>query len=70
MADLIFGYTWEQIQNAQQGRALREYLPTTSTGRKPATQADVDLLVKHGLEELQRMQFFGVIDRLQGSGLI
>ena len=70
MTNLVFGYTWKQIQKAQQKMAFREYIPSTPTGQKSATQADVDLLVKHGLEGLREMQFFGVIDRLQGSGLI
>jgi hypothetical protein len=69
MTDLVFGYTWEQIQNAQQGREFRHYIPVGTT--KPlATEADVKLLVEKGLTWLVEQQFHGVIDRLKNSGLI
>ena len=62
MNELIFGYKWEEIQSMQQGTYTR---PTITPAPAPdATQADYDLLVKHGIEGLKRMEFFGVLDRL------
>jgi hypothetical protein len=69
MKDLIFGYTWEQIQNAQQGKGLSSRI-NPSNNLPKATQGDVDLLVEHGVDKLREMQIFGVIDRLENSGLV
>ena len=69
MSKLIFGHTWEEINNAQRGGSLSRSI-VTHQPNPTATQADVDLLVKLGYEELERQQLFGVIDRLKTSGFI
>jgi len=67
--DLIFGYTWNQIQEAQQGKEFRQYVSGNVTAPK-CTQDDLDLLEKHGIDGLEKMQLFGVIDRLKRSGKV
>lgn len=63
----IFGRDWKDIQDMQMG--LKP--PATQMGSKPpATQADKNLLDKYGIEGLESMQYFGVLDRLRNSGLI
>jgi len=64
--DKIFGYEWDDIQAAQQKRgSLQKTIDISSaTGRPPATDADRELLAKHGIDGLKEMGFFGVIDRL------
>lgn len=66
---LIFGYTWEQIQKAQQRQDFREYV-VGETNKPQATEDDVKLLVDKGLQWLKDRQFFGVLDRLKNSGII
>ena len=69
MNDLIFGYTWEQIQSAQHGKPLSR--PATATPQGDALlPGDVDLLTRHGLNGLEDMGYYGVIDRLSSAGLI
>lgn len=59
----IFGYTWNEIKNAQQGGALGQRI--TSKICKPlATDSDWALLERYGETELRNMQYFGVLDRL------
>ena len=62
--DNIFGYTWEQIQLAQQGKAFRGVIDTSKPVDHSATAEDLALLEKHGMDGLKAMGFFGVIDRL------
>ena len=67
----IFGYSFEDIQRAQQGGRLSRPVDTT----KPATTdhsfvKGQELLDAHGLDGLKAMGYFGVIDRLQRAGLI
>lgn len=64
----IFGHDWEDIQRAQQGGSLAKRI--VETPRALATDADRALLTLHGENELRAMQLYGVIDRLQASGLI
>ncbi len=64
----IFGYSWEQIQAAQQGKPLISK-PLTKT-MSLCTQDDIDLLVKYGPQKLRDMGFYGVIDRLQRAELM
>lgn len=69
MTEKIFGYTWEQIKNAQQGIPLAS--PITGKLVKPLCEPeDLKLLDKHGIEGLEKMQFYGVIDRLKNSNII
>ena len=73
MQKLIFGYTWEQIQNAQQGKALGQTLPAIvdKAGKDDiCSRDDLDLFEKHGESGLKEKQFFGVIDRLTQAGVI
>ena len=66
----IFGYTWGQIQAAQQGASLsRTVAITPCSGKTAASEGDIGMLAKHGLDGLESMQFHGVIDRLKTSGL-
>lgn len=68
MSDLIFGKTWEEIQDMQQ----KKYRPkvATSSSLPMATEDDVNLLRKYGLAGLEEKQFYGVIDRLKNSGIV
>ena len=72
MNDLIFGYTWEQIQKAQQGGVLTQILPLTAKAATSdiCTKSDLDLFIKHGKGGLEDKQFYGVIDRLKQAGII
>ena len=69
MNDLIFGHTWSSIQRAQQGGPLHE----TISGPGPdhsLNAGDMDLFNKHGLGELEKLNYYGVIDRLKRNGVI
>ena len=67
MVNLLFGHTWEEIQQMQQGTFKRQ----TATGRKPtATQADIEMLRDKGIDYIKGNGLHGVIDRLQTSGII
>ena len=67
----ILGYTWEEIQEAQQGNSQVLHPLITGELKKPAaTKEDIALLEKHGKEGLEEMMFFGVLDRLQTSNLL
>lgn len=69
--DKIFGYTWEEIAAAQQGKPLSRQIPPRTSGYDdPCLPGDVDLLVQHGLNELENRGYHGVIDRLSRAGLI
>ena len=62
----IFGYTWDEIKNAQQGGSLGRRV--TSEICKPlATDSDWALLERYGEVELRNMQYFGVLDRLENT---
>ena len=67
MKDHIFGRSWDEIQDMQQKRGTRVLTP----GSKPeATPEDIELLKTLGVEELEEMKFYGVLDRLRTSNLI
>ena len=70
--NLIFGYTWEQIQKAQQGEVLGQIVPLATKAAKDdiCTRGDLELFEKYGEEGLKAMQFDGVIDRLTRAGVI
>ena len=72
MTDLIFGYTWEEIQAAQQGKPLTHVPPGKTEGANagPSLPGDIDLLTRLGLKELETRGYFGVIDRLARAGII
>ena len=72
MNDLIFGYTWEQIQKAQQGGVLAQILTLTAKAATSdiCTKSDLDLFIKHGESGLEDKQFYGVIDRLKQAEII
>ena len=61
--DKIFGKSWDEIQAMQQGR--HEYKKITGKPIYPmATDKDVELLEKHGMDGLTKLGYFGVLDRL------
>jgi hypothetical protein len=69
----IFGYTFEEIQKAQQGGRLARVVDTS----KPAAsldpereRADLQLLHEHGEAKLREMEYWGVIDRLERGGYL
>ena len=69
MEELLFGYTWEEIQSMQQGTYQRNLISGPSV--KPiATEADIQLLKGRGLAYLQDNGLYGVIDRLQNSNIL
>ena len=65
--NLIFGRTWEDIQSMQQGKYTAPKVDMSKSGKQPATDADRELLRKHGFDGLEKMGFFGVIDRLKNT---
>ena len=71
MSDLIFGYTWEQIQKAQQNGVLGEIVPIQAQMAKDdiCTKKDLELFEKYGIKGLIEKQFYGVLDRLQRAGI-
>ena len=66
----IFGYEWEDIDAMQRGTYKPRPINLTKSGRPEATQSDKDLLEEHGVDGLKKKGLFGVLDRLQGSGLL
>lgn len=67
----LFGYSFDEIRNAQQGHRLGKVIDTS----KPATKydpecerQDLELLHKYGEEKLREMGYMGVIDRLSRGG--
>ena len=72
MNNLIFGYSWEQLQAAQQGEVLRQVLPLAAKAAKDdiCTEKDMDLFIEHGEAGLKEMQSYGTIDRLTRAGII
>jgi len=69
MSDLIFGKTWGQIQEMQQGTCQKSVV-SGEINKPVATKGDIKLLKEHGLDGLKEMRFDGVIDRLNTSGLL
>lgn len=67
----IFGYSFEQIQRAQQGGCLGT---TIDVSRPPQSDANLSadqlLLDTHGLEGLKSLGYMGVIDRLVHAGVL
>lgn len=64
---LIFGRTWEEIQDLQKKTGKVRI----ATGGKPtASQADIDMLKEKGIDYIKGNLLFGVIDRLETSGII
>ena len=64
----IFGYSWEQIQAAQQGKQFRKTIDASKPINHTPTPQDLALLEKHGMDGLRDLQYFGVIDRLTRIG--
>lgn len=63
--ETIFGYSWKDIQAMQQ----KTYTPKTvdmaaGDGKKPPTEADYKLLEKYGADGLRKLEYHGVLDRL------
>jgi hypothetical protein len=68
--DLIFGLTWNQIQDAQQKRPYRERVDLSRSGNPTATPEDIARLHTDGLAKLHADGMYGIIDRLKTSGMI
>lgn len=69
--DNIFGYTFEEIQAAQQGAPLGRKIDAS----KPVDDAghhetDLKLLEQYGETTLRKMGYLGVIDRLARGGYL
>ena len=63
----IMGYTFDDIQKAQQGESLSSTLhsPIQHKDKSTTRKEDEALLAKHGMDGLEKIKFFGVIDRLK-----
>lgn len=70
--DDIFGYTFEEIQEAQQGGRLGRTVDTSKVEPfDPVRErADLDLLNGLGEAKLREMGYLGVIDRLGRGGYL
>lgn len=67
--DTIFGYSWAEIQRAQQGGKLRP-APVVPQPLSIANAEDYALLKEHGsLAALVAAGFHGVVDRLARAGV-
>lgn len=69
MSTNIFGYTWEEIKQAQQGKTTL-HKPIQYTNKPTASQSDIDLLNNKGIDYIMGNGLAGVIDRLTTSGLM
>ena len=59
---IIFGYTWEEIKNAQQGKPLGK---PVKNYYNICTEDDIKLFIQYGEQGLRDIGFYGVLDRLQ-----
>ncbi|BCS53288.1 hypothetical protein [Geobacter sp. SVR] len=69
MDGLIFGRTWEEIQAMQQGKSINKTVAGT-LALPTASQADITLLRDKGIHYIKGNGLFGVLDRLQNSGIV
>lgn len=69
MSELIFGYTWEELDALQHGHRPNQNI-IKHAPNPTATPNDKDLLAEHGRAGLESLQLFGVLDRLNTSGLL
>ena len=53
-----------------EGGRIKTNLIDLNNPKPEATEDDIMLLDIHGVDELQEMQFYGVLDRLKNSGII
>jgi hypothetical protein len=65
---LICGRTWEDIQRMQQGGS--SHAPVIFKELPTATQCDIEMLRDKGIDYIKGNGLFGVIDRLQNSGIL
>jgi hypothetical protein len=66
VSEKIFGYDWADIQSAQRRGRLRQAIDLSAANAPVVTEADRDLLAKHGsIEALEAAGFFGTADRLR-----
>lgn len=66
----ILGYEWTDIQRAQQGGRLSHAVDASTNGAPAATDDDMAMLAKHGMDELRSMGLWGIVDRLQRAGVV
>lgn len=66
----IFGYSWDDIQAAQQKLRPLQKVITTFAAPPLATAADIAMLAAIGAEEIKAQQLYGVLDRLTNSKLV
>jgi hypothetical protein len=69
MSDLIFGYTWDEIQKAQRGGKLQHTI-VLGDSKITITTEEIELLKREGVSGLERLGFYGLLDRLKRSGFI
>ena len=55
---------------AKGGGIRRKHIDLSVDGRSPATDDDLAMLKKHGVQWLREQQMWGILDRLQYSGHI
>jgi hypothetical protein len=67
--NLIFGKTWEEIQAMQKGNYKAKTV-SSNIVLPMATQCDIEMLRDKGIDYIKGNGLFGVIDRLQNSGII
>jgi hypothetical protein len=69
MSDLIFGYTWDEIQKAQFGGKLHHSI-VSSGDKLTITVEEIELFSREGVSGLERLGFYGLLDRLKRCGFI
>lgn len=72
MTDDIFGYTFAEINRAQQGGRLGIVIDASKPESFDPVQERADLRLLHGMGEtkLRELGYMGVIDRLQRAGYL
>lgn len=67
--NLIFGYSWDAIKEAQKGKGLGRTV-SYEQPKEILMDGDMELFEDFGLEGLKERQFYGVIDRLTRAGVL
>lgn len=71
----IFGHSWDAIVRAQQGGRLDRVIDTSKPAVDPEQallrhRSDMLLLEQHGVDGLERLQYWGVLDRLRQAKVL
>ena len=70
MDDLIFGKTWDEIQAMLAGTYRPKLIARREVSKPRATESDLEMLRKHGVDWLIEHNMFGILDRLKTSDLL